>query len=560
VAGRVNVCHVVAGIGRVWRPALVVAALMCAMPSLASAAQSLAVTSGTGFPAGGDPSYSTTIKLDTSAGAPGKMTIALAPGALASVAANPSCVTGAPQYSSACQIGTGSAAIKSIVPLLPPLINAPLTAYLVAPPNSADLVGIDLVPEPNLGLIPVTHLGGQLVQTPQGNVQTVLSTDLSTLGATASLISQMSLTINGTLGGKPFTRMPTNCAPGATVLTIAYANRTETTPASPDFKPTGCASLPFSPTVSGTAVEDANDQGATVSTTVTQAANEAASASTQLVLPWPTLAPNFNALSLQNTTTPVGSATVATPLLPTPLRGTAFLTGAPVAPTMTLRFPPPASMTLVGTISLANHAVVFQTIPDVPVTQLTVSLLGGQKALLNGACQSPTGSLDGTFTGQNGKTAKASKLVTLRGCGGVSVVVGGTGGNGSGSGNGSGGTGTGGGKPGAKGPRLRVSNFHVSGFAKGKPLVTFTVTRGKHAAKLRSFTVTLPGGLSFVRRHLAAGIHIRPAHTLRLRGGRLTITLKRAVNSVAVRIGVPALSESRQLKRHPKRHLTFRIS
>jgi hypothetical protein len=52
---------VVAGIRTVWRLALVVAALMCALPSLASAAQSLAVTSGSGFPAGGDPSYSTTI-------------------------------------------------------------------------------------------------------------------------------------------------------------------------------------------------------------------------------------------------------------------------------------------------------------------------------------------------------------------------------------------------------------------------------------------------------------------------------------------------------------------
>ena len=543
-------CDVIAGIGRVWRVLLAVAALMCAAPSLASAAQSFAVTSGNGFPAGGDPSYTTAIGLDSGVGAPGKVTIALAPGTLASVAANPSCSKGAPQYTSACQIGTGSATVLGLVP-------ASLNAYLVPPPASADLVGIDLVPSPNVGVIPTTHIGGQLVQTANGNVQVVLGLDLSSLGATASLLTQMSLTINGTLGGKPFTRMPTNCSPGSSTITIAYANKTETSTASPDFKPTGCASLPFAPTVTGSAVEDANDQGAAVSTTVTQAPNEAASASTALVLPWPTLTPNFNSLSLQNAATPVGSATVNTPLLTTPLQGQAYLTGSPVAPTLTLRFPPPAVLTLTGTISLAEHTVAFQTIPDVPVTQLTVSLLGGQKSLLSGNCTTPTGQLAGAFVGQNGKRATAQKTLTISGCSGVSV---GSGNPGSGSGSGGNGTGNGGTGGGGKTARFRASHFHVSGIARGKPSVRFTLTRGARAPKFKSFTITLPSGLKFVRRRLGAGIHIRPAHTLRLRNGRLTITLKRAANSVKISMGVPALAESTQLRHHPKRRLIFRVS
>ena len=331
------------------------------------------------------------------------------------------------------------------------------------------------------------------MQTPSGNVKVVLGLDLSSLGATASLLTQMSLTINGTLGGKPFTRMPTNCSPGSSTITIAYANKTETSTASPDFKPTGCSSLPFSPTVTGSAVEDPNDQGAAVSTTVTQAPNEAASASTALFLPWPTLTPNFNALSLQNSATPVGSATVNTPLLTTPLQGQAYLTGSPVAPTLTLRFPPPAVLTLTGTISLAQHTVTFLTIPDVPVTQLTVSLLGGPKSLLSGDCTTPTGQLAGAFVGQNGKRATAQKTLTISGCSGVSV---GTGNPGSGSGSGgkgSGGAGTGG--SGGKVVRLRASGFHVSGIAQGKPSVSFTLTRGAKAPKLGSFTITLPSGL-----------------------------------------------------------------
>ena len=104
------------------------AALLCAVPSVAAAAQSLAVSSPTGFPAGGHPTYTTTITLDTSAGTPSKVTVALQPGVLASVAANPGCVTGARQHTAACQIGSGSA--SSTVPAL----AIPLTAYLVPPP------------------------------------------------------------------------------------------------------------------------------------------------------------------------------------------------------------------------------------------------------------------------------------------------------------------------------------------------------------------------------------------------------------------------------------------
>src|SRR5581483_5042974 len=256
------------------------AALWLSAPAVASAAQSLAVTSPTGFPAGGDPSYTTTINLDTSAGTPGKLTLQLAPGVLTSVSANPSCVKGAAQHTSACQIGTGTATLTAALPIS-------LNAYLVPPPTSADLVGIDLVP----GVGPVTHAGAQLTQTASGAVSAVVHLDLSSLGALASLLTKMTLTVNGTLNGKPFNRMPTKCAPGSSELTVAYASKSETTAASPDFAPTGCTALPYHPTLTGTAVKDAHDDGVAVTTTVNQGADEAASASTMLLLPWPTLAP-----------------------------------------------------------------------------------------------------------------------------------------------------------------------------------------------------------------------------------------------------------------------------
>ncbi len=342
----------------------------------------------------------------------------------------------------------------------------------------------------------------------------------------------MSLTINGTLGGKPFTRMPTNCHPGASSVMIVYAKRTETTAASPDFAPTGCASLPFAPKLSGSAVVDAHDTGVAVTTTVTQAADEAASASTQLALPWPTLAPNFSALSLQNTSTPVGSATTATPLLPAPLQGKAYLTGSPASPTMTLRFPPPAVLTLVGKIDLARHTVAFPTIPDVPVTRLTVTLFGGRNALLSASCDQPSGSLGGAFTGQNGARATASQPLTLSGCPARPVTPG----------------------------RPSLTGAGFSGLGAGAPVVGFTVTSGHAAPKLRSLMVGLPSGLTFVRRHLRSGIHVPALRSLAIRGGRLVITLKRALPSVDVRIAGRALHETRRLRRQKHRHLVLHVT
>ena len=155
-----------------------------------------------------------------------------------------------------------------------------------------------------------------------GNVASVLKLDLSSLGPLGSVLTKMSLTVNGTLGGKPFTRMPTNCnVTTHSSLTVQYANGTETSQASPDFAPTGCSSLPFTPQVSGTAVKDAHDDGVAITTTQTQPLGQAAGLTTVLQLPWPAVGTNTSAVSLQNTPTAVGTAVATSPLQPAPLRG-----------------------------------------------------------------------------------------------------------------------------------------------------------------------------------------------------------------------------------------------
>jgi hypothetical protein len=500
--------------------ALALGALL-AFPALAAAAQTFAVTSQdkNGFPAGGHPTYTTTVGLDTSAGGPKSETITLAPGVLASLAAAPNCLKmkSPANQTPACQVGTGSATTTVGVTLS-------LTAYLAPPPNPAtDVAGIDLVTSAPGN--PTTNAAVDLVQTPSGNVSSVIKADLSSLGTVGQFVSSISTTIDGTLAnGQPFTRMPTNCSPGASSVAVTYANATtETTNASPDFAVTGCAQLPFAPRLTASAVKDAHDGGAKVVTKETQSPGEAAGSSTTLALPWPALASNLGALAIQNTSTPVGTAVTTSPLLTTPLSGKAYLTGGPFTPTLTLRFLPPSQLTLVGTVSLTSHSVTFSNLPDVPQSSLVVTLFGGVDAAETASCAPPGGILHGAFTGQNGASSSTSLPLTVSGCPAT-----------------------------PKAPT--VSGARQSGLAAGKPAVSFKLTSGSGAPKLKSFTVSLSGGLKFIAKKLAHGVSVTGPHTLKLAGGTLTVTLKRVAGSVAVKVTSSALSETSQLRQQARKH------
>ena len=505
---------------RIWLVALVLAAPLT-FPALASAAQSFAVSAANGgapnFPAGSDPSYTTTENLDSGHMGPGKVTIKSAAGVLASLAANPSCLTGSAQYAPACQIGTGSASAGGL-----PVIST--TAYLAPPPPQPSgsppcAAGIDLVSNPGNS---VTHVCVTLQQTASGNVQSVLNFDLSGLGTVGSTLTQLSLTVSGTLNNKPFTRMPTNCSvTDHSTLKITYIDgTTETSTASPDFTPTGCDQLPFNPSLSASAVKDPHDPGVMVVTTQTQALGEAAGESTTLQLPWPALTANTNSLSIQNTNTAVGTAVATSPLQPTPLTGNAYLTGAgPFTPTLTLKFPA-LGLTLVGTVDLNAHTVTFSNLPDVPQTSLVVTLFGGTNAAESTTCAPPGGIAHGTFTGQNGKAVSVSTPLTISGC------------------------------PSAP----SISHATLSGLASGKPALRFKLTRGSDAPSLKSIAVSLPGGLSFNRKKLAKGVSVGARHTLRLQGGTLVITLNPPAVSASVAISSSALVESKQLQKQERRH------
>ncbi|HTX46682.1 MAG TPA: hypothetical protein VMD48_10400 [Solirubrobacteraceae bacterium] len=494
---------------RRWLSCVVVLAVWMTLPGIASAAQTFSVGSPSGsssFQANGDPSYTTSMTFDSSAGAPQTALITLSPGVLASLAANPSCLQSV-QHTPACMIGSGSATLAFGLPLS-------LTAYLVPATNADDAAGIDLVSSAS-----TSHAEVQLKQNASGAISSVLNVDLATAGTAGNLITGTSLTVNGTLGGKQFVRMPSNCSPGPSSLTVTYANGTsETSSASPDFTITGCSSLPYDPRVSAVVVKDAHDAGTEVTTTVTQNADEASTSAQTLKLPYPTLAANLKALPLQNTSTAVGTAVAYSPLLPEPLTGKVYLTGSsPFMPSLTIRFPPPNAITLTGAVNLDKSTVTFTGIPDVPQTKLVVTLFGGPQALESSNCYPPDGPFSASFTGQNGKVVTDAMHLVVEGCP----------------------------KP-AGAPS--ASRGSLSGSGTGKPVLRFTLARGTNAPNLKAFGLALPKGLSFDALGLHKGLSVQGVKvSATLKHGRLVVSLKHPVKVASVKLTAPLLVAKRHL-------------
>jgi IPT/TIG domain/FG-GAP repeat len=95
----------------------------------------------------------------------------------------------------------------------------------------------------------------------------------------------------------------------------------------------------------------------------------------------------------------------------------------------------------------------------------------------------------------------------------------------------------------------RLSRASIRGTAGGAPRIAFTVSAGPHSPKLVSLAVALPRGLRFASRRVAVHVVItghRP-RWIRVRRGVLTITLRRPVARVAVRIVAPGVSATASL-------------
>src|SRR5579875_447968 len=533
--------------GRALTGIVVLAGLIGFAPAAsASVTASMSVTSATPVAAGSSGSLGLDLRFTPSTSgaayndAPQSVTLNLPPGVLANASIdNGQCLKTTDITDSTCQIGSGTvtAYASGVVPL-----QTPVDFFLVPPPAAGDLAGLAVA----------TSQGDQVGATdaiairPSGNPDGV--------GVTLDLTLPNSLDgapvdvteINSTFTG---IRFPSTCpATPANVTMSGTSYASGSFSASTPLPVTGCGSLAYNPQYTLSAIKDPNDKALKITTTITQTAAESPNATVQLTFPRSSMAGALGGLNnlcpslSSGTCKPVGSVTASSPDYPTALTGNAYLTGTLHGLSLTIVFPAPFPLTLVGAVDLTTNTTVFSGLPDIPLTNLTVALNGGSAGLFDTNCGTPTNVSTSKLTDQNGdKTASPASHFTIQGCPGSSSP---------------GAPGSSSGSTGA----ARVSSGRLSGLAKGRPSLRFVIHAAKRT-KLRRLTVELPKGLSFrshtvhkVRR-IRGGLTVRGARlrSATISRGHLVLTFRHPAGSVTVSVSAKGLRGSSALRREAAR-------
>lgn len=114
----------------------------------------------------------------------------------------------------------------------------------------------------------------------------------------------------------------------------------------------------------------------------------------------------------------------------------------------------------------------------------------------------------------------------------------------------------------------KLSRGALTGIHKRKPKLSFTLNAGTRAGGIAKVVLTLPKGLrlSGKKRNLSKGISLVAgsgkvrSFKLKLSGGRLTITLSKAVRQLRVTLKTPALTASNALVNKVKRHKSGKLN
>lgn len=496
------------------RGALTSAVVLIAMALTASAASAsvtpaLSLDQSAGDAAGSTANLGMDLTFsDSGSDSPDQMTINLPPGLLANASIDGGACLKSTSLNSACQVGSGTVTAQPLSLGVP--ISESVTFDLVAPPAAGDLAGLA-----------VDSGGSQLGSTAAITVRPSGSAD--GVGITIDFV------LPDSLDGAPISvteidstfqslRYPATCPSTRADVSVSvnsYDDLSSTHTVSAPLTVKGCSSLPYKPHLAVSVVEDHAPQ-VQLTTKVTQAADESPTRSLSLGFPGTTLALNIESINKlcsdvsSGTCTPVGTATAVSPLYPDPLTANAYLTGTILKPTLTLVFPSPFPLTLVGTVALSSRTTTFSGLPDIPLTSLSLVLTGGSSALFDTSCSPPSGTASGKLIDQSGdKTETTSASYRVSGCPAGA----------------------------ASSSSPTISHQTVTGLRGGHPSLSFRAA-ASDSAKLTGLTVELPAGLSFDRLHGSSGIAVGGARvkSLSLSDGHLVITLRKAVMHLSVKL------------------------
>ena len=507
----------------------------------------------------------------TNGDTPQNVKLSLASGLLANPSVVPFCSAAAFQADNcpaSSQIGSGT--ITGTAPQFGTTLNLPAAEYLVQPAGSEVA---------DFGLIatffdyPVATQTGpvNIRSTPDVGIDIPLNGLPNTIEGVPVVVNGLDLKIAGSENGQPFTRNPTSCSAATSTMTVSsYGAPSTNVTGTSSFTPTGCSTLPYTPTVNGTVTEDSNgDGGIAMQAVIGSTYNQADSQSIQLSFPFsasPRLSTFVNDECTPSTTanpwaacTSVGTAVITTPLLSTPLTANIYLEQhANALPTLEIVIPAPFNITLTGTPILSGSSVqaLVANVPDIPITNMTLNLPGGPASLFVAGVHmcTATQSFSGTFNSWSGVNATPSSTATVNGCPAgspaattvpvttrtktTSLVAK----NHVATGSSTGSTAT-----------KTSGQVSISGIASSAPRLVIGVGGGKKTGAIRSVTLRLPAGFSVAAAKLASGLRVnvdgKPVrYTARVSHGLLTITFAKAGHVVFIALSSPALSVSKSVR------------
>jgi len=306
------------------------------------------------------------------------------------------------------------------------------------------------------GLLAVTHAAVGPFDLGDVTVLSTIEEDLHTAAVTVqsesiprlikgvpAQLKQLQVTVERP-GNQPFEFNPTNCDP-MSITGALSGYEGATAPVSYPFQVTGCAALPFKPTLTAsTQGHSSKVNGASLTVKVTSGPGQANIAKTTLTLP---IALPSRLTTIQKAClaavfeanpascpegSNIGTAVVHTPVLKSPVTGPAYLVSHGGAAFPDVEFVlqgEGVTLILDGQTNIKKGITTstFNAVPDAPVTTFETTLPEGpHSALAANVPEKAKYSLCGSslamptkITGQNGAVIEQTTKIAVTGCGGV---------------------------------------------------------------------------------------------------------------------------------------------
>ncbi len=362
---------------------------------------------------------SLTASFAVSGGQPKQIALRLPAGFNASLSAVPQC-SNANAAAGTCPASSSLGTASVTAQVLGGTETGTGNIYLTAGPTGADAAGVAGNIHFSFGDL-IVQGGAYLVE--NGKYQYIdLRSIPNTVGSTA--INVTNLTTNFT-GANKFLTNPSSCANDKSWVSSGTDWAGNNAPAfTVPFQATGCSTVVFTPTINQVLTNPVASAETGVNATVTLGTDNSAIKTLRVNEP-PSLGPNFPSFGQQTDQCPasaaptaasvfdatncpaqsiVGSMTINTPLLPTPLTGTVYLINKSPLPWLGVKFDQPGiQVRLTGVTATpqvdptcdplaaeegfcqTQISILFNNVPEVPISSITMSLNGPNRTGGNGA-------------------------------------------------------------------------------------------------------------------------------------------------------------------------------